>query len=104
MSEGEELFAMHCRVCNLNPVREYLFCSPRRWRFDFAFPLEKIAVEIEGGTWIQGRHNRGSSIEKDMEKYNRAARLGWIVLRYSTNMVVRGEAIDEVLEAIQGGR
>lgn len=102
MSEGEELFALHCKVKGLSPVREWMFASPRRWRFDFAWPKSerKIAVEIEGGTWIQGRHNRGSSIEKDLEKYNTAALLGWTVLRFTTAMVKSGAAINLVLEAL----
>ncbi len=100
MSEGEELFALHCKAKGLSPVREWSFAKPRRWRFDFAFPKEKLAVEIEGGTWIQGRHNRGSSIEKDLVKYNTAALLGWTVLRFTPAMVKSGAAINLVLEAL----
>lgn len=99
-SEGEELFALHCRAEGLTPVREWMFAKPRRWRFDFCFPKEKLAVEIEGGTWIQGRHNRGSSIEKDLEKYNTAALLGWTVLRYTTAQIKSGKAIEEVKRAL----
>lgn len=103
MSEGEELFALHCRVefhLVNQPEREFPFAKPRRWRFDFAWPAKRVAVEIEGGTWIQGRHNRGSSIEKDLEKYNTAALLGWKVLRFTTAMVKSGRAINLVQEAL----
>ena len=100
MSEGEELFALHCKVKGLNPVREWAFAKPRRWRFDFCFPKEKLAVEIEGGTWINGRHNRGSSTEAEMEKYNTAALLGWTVLRFTPAMVKSGAAINLVREAL----
>ena len=102
LSPGEEAFALHCHVEGLFPKREFVFAEPRRWRFDFAFEAEKLAVEIEGGTWIAGRHNRGSSIEKDLDKYNTAARLGWTVLRYTTQMVLSGQAINEVLEILKG--
>lgn len=97
---GEETFALHCRVHRLKPEREFRFDVARKWRFDFAFPEKKIGVEIEGGTWTSGRHNRGLGYEKDLRKYNAAARLGWIVLRYSTRMVTDGSAIDEVLEVL----
>jgi len=101
MSEGEETFALHCRIDQLpKPVREHKFHPDRRWRFDFAWPDMMIACEIEGGTWIQGRHNRGSSIEKDYEKYNAAALLGWRVFRFSTQMVRNGTAIRVIGEAI----
>lgn len=60
---------------------EYKFHPERRWRFDFAWPDRKVALEVEGGVWIAGRHTRGSGFVKDMEKYNAAATLGWRVLR-----------------------
>lgn len=104
LSVGEETFALHCLAYSLLPEREWQFCA-RGWRFDFAWPEEKVAVEVEGGTRSgKSRHSRGKGFEKDAEKYNRAAREGWIVLRYSTRMVVSGDAINEVLEVLQGGK
>lgn len=100
LSKGEEAFALHCRVEKLHPVREFEFHSERKWRFDFAFPDKKIAVEIEGGVWSAGRHNRGSGFITDIDKYNSAAILGWRVMRYTTEMVESGQAITEVLEAL----
>ncbi len=101
LSPGEEAFALHCRAEDLHPERECQFHPERKWRFDFAFHKPMIAVEIEGGIWNAGRHNRGSSFEKDAEKYNAAAKLGWRVMRYSTEMVMRGEAINDVLEVLR---
>ena len=62
-------------------AREYRFAPPRRWRFDYAFPQHKVAVEVEGGVWIRGRHTRGAGFVKDLEKYSEAAILGWAVIR-----------------------
>jgi very-short-patch-repair endonuclease len=45
----------------------------------------RIAVEIEGAVYTQGRHTRGAGYLKDCEKYNEAQMLGWTVLRYSTS-------------------
>ena len=95
-SQGEAAFALHCQAEGVTPEREYIF-SKRKFRFDFAFVPQKIAVEIEGGIWTAGRHSRGRGMEKDMCKYNLAAKLGWRILRYSTGMVLRGEAINDVL-------
>jgi very-short-patch-repair endonuclease len=100
LSPGEEAFSLHCRVENLNPVREFRFCN-RMWRFDFAFPDKKVAVEIEGGIWTGGRHTRGSGFVHDLDKYNTAARMGWSVLRYAPQMVESGQAINEVLEVLR---
>lgn len=82
MSKLEEHFASLNKVLKLGFVPEYKFHPTRRWRFDFAKPDEKIAVECEGGVWTGGRHTRGSGFVKDTEKYNQAAILGWRVLRY----------------------
>ncbi len=73
-----------CRAVGLpEPVAEYRFAPPRRWRFDYAWPEARIAVEVEGGAWVGGRHTRAGGFIADMEKYNRAAVLGWRILRYT---------------------
>jgi len=95
-SEGEETFWLHCRAHNLTPEREYRFAAPRRWRADFCWPDQKLIVEIEGGQWIQGRHQRGSGFALDCAKYNAAVLAGYRVLRYTTEMVRLGRAIEEV--------
>lgn len=69
------------------PEREYRFHPVRKWRFDFAFPDHKIAIECEGAVWVSGRHTRGAGFIKDSEKYNEAAIMGWRVLKYTTNTV-----------------
>jgi hypothetical protein len=60
------------------PVREHRFHAERRWRFDFAWPSIKLAVEIEG----RGRHQTVVGFRNDCEKYNEALRMGWRVLRF----------------------
>lgn len=72
----------------------------RRWRFDLAWPLYMLAVEIEGGTWIDGRHSRGASFELDAIKYAEALIAGWRVLRVTTAMVDDGRALGLVERAI----
>lgn len=99
-SIGEETFLLHCRAYRLEPQREYQFCE-RKWRFDFCWPESKLAVEVEGGTSFgRSRHSKGVGFDRDCSKYNRAAKEGWLVLRYSTRMVSDGTAIDEVLEVL----
>jgi very-short-patch-repair endonuclease len=67
-------------------VTEHRFHPVRRWRFDIAIPELKIAIEIEGGAWVNGRHTRASGFIKDMEKYNSAVLLGWRLFRYAPGM------------------
>lgn len=65
------------------PVHEYKFHPTRKWRLDLAWPSYKLGIEIEGGAWIRGRHNRASGFLKDMEKYNVLAELGWRLFRFT---------------------
>ncbi|MBO4779796.1 MAG: hypothetical protein J5497_04075, partial [Selenomonadaceae bacterium] len=59
---------------------EYRFAAPeRQWRADIAFPDVKVAIEIDGGIWNYGRHNRAASMLDDMEKGNGYSARGWIV-------------------------
>lgn len=85
------------KACGLPlPTREYAFAKPRRWRFDCAYILEKIAVEVEGAVWTEGRHTRGSGFVADIEKYNEATLRGWRLLRVTTDQVTSGVALNLV--------
>jgi very-short-patch-repair endonuclease len=76
------------KICGLpEPIREFVFHPTRKWRFDFSYPEIKVAIEIEGAIWVQGRHTRGSGFTKDCEKYNAAVMLGWRILRYSSENI-----------------
>ena len=66
-------------------VKELQFHPDRKWRFDYAFPSRKVAIEIDGAVWTLGRHNRPRGYLNDMDKLNTAASMGWLVLRFSTD-------------------
>ena len=85
------------------PVCEYLFAAEigRKWRFDFAFAVASLAVEIDGGAWIRGRHNRGKGFIADMEKSNWAVRLGWAVLRFTPQQIKSGEAFSFIKATLE---
>jgi very-short-patch-repair endonuclease len=85
------------------PEVEFKFDAKRGWRFDFAWPDAKVAVEVEGGTQLQGggRHNRAQGYEKDCEKYNAAAIAGWLVLRFTTRQVANGKALSYITLAFE---
>lgn len=61
---------------------EWYFHPTRKWRFDYAYPELKIAIEIDGGLFTGGRHSGGVGQYKDMEKCNMATIMGWSVLHY----------------------
>lgn len=84
------------------PEREYRFNRFRKWRFDYAWPQHKIALEIEGGVWVSGRHIRPTGFIKDIEKYNSAAVLGWKVFRATTSESSILNTIRMIGECIHG--
>lgn len=70
--------------------REYRFHPVRRWRFDLAWPGQRVAVEVDGGQFVArgGWHNS----DADREKMNAAAIAGWRVLRISTQQLKKDPA------------
>lgn len=88
LSPGEEAFALAWRALKGPPfVREYRFDEARKWRFDFAWPAEMVAVEIEGGTRGKSRHTSGTGYQRDCEKYTAATLQGWALFRLTPAMI-----------------
>ena len=88
------------RKARTSAEMEYKFHQKRRWRFDAAFPERKIAVEIDGGVFVSGRHTRGVGFIKDCEKLNAAALLGWRVFRFVPQQLEGGEVYDILGKAL----
>jgi very-short-patch-repair endonuclease len=99
-SRLEETLAVLLRHEGVAYEREYRFDDKRRWRFDFAFPDKRLAVEIDGGTWVRGRHQRPEGYERDCEKLNAAALAGWRVLRFTGKMVMNGTAMTTIKRSL----
>lgn len=73
------------RLKSVEVEKEFKFHPVRKWRFDYAFPEYKVAVEVDGGVWTGGRHINPAGYINDMEKLNTAASMGWLVLRITTD-------------------
>lgn len=86
------------------PEQEYRFHTQRRWRFDYAWPAHRLALEVEGGIFTGGRHSRGAGMLADIEKYNAAVLAGWRLLRVTPKQVRNGQATGLVALAITGDR
>jgi hypothetical protein len=101
-------FLLQCRVRNLEaPVRELKFHPTRDWRFDYAWPAQKIALEVEGvvygaGGQLTGRHVHASGFREDCLKYGEAFRLGWTVLRVLPEQISSGLAADWLAARMTG--
>jgi very-short-patch-repair endonuclease len=98
-----DLLALQMRERKLSFVPEYRFHPTRRWRADFALPKEnpRLLVEVEGGVWVQGRHQRGKGFEDDCEKYASAMMEGYAVLRVTPRQIMNMKAIDWIVTLLQ---
>ena len=83
-------------------VKEYRFHPKRMWRFDYAIPEHKVALEVEGGVWTNGRHIRAQGFLGDMEKYNTATLMGWKVLRTTPDDLYKLATLRMIKSAITG--
>lgn len=81
-------------------VGQYRFVPGRLYRFDRAWPEQFVAVEIQGGLWVNGAHSRGSGVERDCVKFSIAAALGWRVLPISKAMIEDGTAVELIAQAL----
>lgn len=107
-----DLLAFQIRACRLEtPEREYRFAAIacggtgegvrrrlllaglRDWRFDFAWTAALVALEMDGGGFVGGGHNRGSGMRSDCEKLSTAVSFGWRVLRVTPDHVKNGRAL-----------
>ena len=100
-SAGEEGLEMALKAVRAPSwLAEYRFDPKRRWRADFAWPEAKLLVEVEGGSFSNGRHNRSLGFEADCEKYAEAVIQGWRVIRVTTAMVEDGRALGFIMRAL----
>jgi len=98
-------------------VFEHKFHSVRQWRLDLFFPVEHVAIEIEGGVYArsgakrcrvcgqmpQGGHNTGAGYEKNVEKYNEARLAGITLIQATSKTIESGRAASWTLRALAMG-
>lgn len=103
IKQAQTLFLAACEAHGLPaPVPELVFCVGRKWRFDWAWDgIRRVALEIEGGVFMkEGGHRGMGRFLRDMEKYNEAAIMGWVVIRVTTDQVDSGVAFALVRRAL----
>ena len=83
------------------PVAEYRFAPPRKWRFDFAWEVHRLALEVQGGIFTNGRHTRGAALLKEMEKLNTAAAMGYRVLYVVPSELCMPQTVEMVKAAMK---
>ena len=87
------MLATQLKMLRIEFEQEFMFHPERKWRADFHITGKKILVEVEGGIWSGGRHTRGKQYIVNMDKYNSVTMMGYQVIRFSTEQVKSGLAI-----------
>lgn len=78
------------------------------WDFDRAWPKAKVAVELQGGLWMQTKSGRGKGhanplkIINDYRKLNCAQSNGWVVFQFDPDTLEENPqaCVDMVLAAL----
>lgn len=70
------------------PATEVTFDQEAGWRWDYAWPQVKVAVEFDG--WGFGHQDMQRQIQ-NIEKQNAGIEQGWRVLRYAATHVASHE-------------
>ena len=99
-----DYFPKYCKSFGLPvPTAEYQFAPTRKWRCDFYFEHNgiRLAVEIEGGAFTQGRHTRGKGFVADMEKYNALTECGIQLLRYTPDQLQKQSTYNQIKNVLK---
>ena len=101
MKQTNPAFPRLCVACGLpEPVPEWRFHPVRKWRLDYAWPAQRVALEVEGAIWTGGGHSRGSGKVKDHDKFSTAAGLGWRFVFCQPRELLTSVAIERVRAAL----
>lgn len=101
-SDLEVTLLFHIKANGLpEPVREFKAIPTRRFRWDFAWPAQKLLVEVNGGTWGKGGHSTGTGIARDYEKLNLANLAGYRCLIFTGEMIKSGEAVGMIAKCLE---
>jgi hypothetical protein len=80
---------------------QYRFVDGRQYRWDRAWPAQMVAVEVQGGVWVNGAHSRGSGVQRDCMKLSLGAALGWRCLPVTPEMIEDGSAVELIRQALE---
>ena len=97
----EDELAFQIRATRMpKPERQYRYAPPRKFAADFAWPAQRLLVEVQGGIWTRQAHGSIKGVLADIDRLNAATLAGWRLLRFTPEMVKSGAArmmIDEAL-------
>lgn len=106
----EDKFESLLKQSKIPYVTQYKFHKTRKWLFDFAILENKIAIEVQGGLFMNGRHTRGIGYCKDAEKFNMGIIEGWRIFKACggkqnfSNLDIVFNQVKELWQSEQNGK
>lgn len=85
------------KIPGAEAANEFAFDETRKWRFDFAWPSQKVAVEIDGFGY---GHQAQQNIAAGHEKQNAAIEQGWRVLRFTSRQLGSKQGVSDAVEQV----
>lgn len=67
--------------------KEVQVIKGRRWRWDRCHRASRVLIEVQGATFANGAHSRGTGYAKDREKNVSAAEQGWLVYELTAKQI-----------------
>ena len=86
---AEKFEAMWAVINGPAYVIELPVVEDRKFRFDYAWPNEWVALELQGGIYLAGKggHVAPKRFRNDCDKFNRAVCAGWRPCKLATGQV-----------------
>lgn len=83
-------------------TEEERFMHSRDWKFDYALPDIKVAIEYQGGLFMKkGGHSNIAGQTRDWEKFNEAQIRGWLVICVNPKTIEDGTFEKQLRRAIK---
>lgn len=86
-----DTLSLQLRAAGIPHEREVRLIPGRRYRTDIL--VDRLAIEVDGATYSQGRHARGSGIATDCEKQCLIVIHGYTPMRVTGDQVRSGQAL-----------
>lgn len=95
---NKDMFVAKMAANGYTCTPEFLFHETRKWRIDFYIEHngKKLAIEVEGGIWSNGRHTRGSGFINDMQKYNELTKYGIFLYRVEPSKLFNLSVLEDI--------
>lgn len=90
----ERLFLRAFRDAHIKVIPQYALDI---FNIDFAIPLHKLAIEIDGGNWHTTKHHQ----HHDKLKEDYLSTHGWRLIRFSTHRVQIEKILHEAVERVR---